>query len=186
MILVMTLLKKPKILIHGSGTWNEDPLKVYPDNNIDPFNIGGDVGICDDGDTILTASRDIKIKMVNDYVYFFVLNLHITIPKIVKKEISGFHFIDDPHSLIFIPRGPNVEVIFKSTHPNFVPWKEIYVTIEDWIGAVQTATKSLIDQLLSINPKLINSNEIKDLIRHYKGTQRILADYRKTMVKKKN
>ncbi|WFN34575.1 hypothetical protein L1S32_00185 [Methanogenium sp. S4BF] len=162
-----------KIRISSPETWDSDPLKLYPNREIQPHDIAGDIYVGND-DTVLTETVSELSKYINDYVWYLIVDMHALIPNIAKGQIVGLHFLDDPHVLLFIPYGTQIEVIFKSNNPNYPPWKEIVVSLEEWVEALQIATMDLIDQLLSINPMLEETLEVQKLRDCYNNTHQIL------------
>lgn len=149
-------------------------LEMFPEGDPRPPIIAGDIFL-GNHNTILTRPLSGKTNCVNDYVGYIIPLMHAAIPKIIHGEITGFHFMDDPHLLIFIPQGKKLGIIFKSTHPDFLPWQQIMVSLEEWVKAVQNATLDLIDQLLSLNPRLSGTPDVKILEECYKNTKGLLA-----------
>lgn len=154
---------------------NYHSLEVYPEGDPGSPIIAGDICL-GTHETVLTRSLSGKTNCVNDYVGYLILLMHTTLPKIIGGEITGFRFMDDPHLLLFIPQGKKVGIIFKSTHPDFLPWQQITVPLEDWVEAVQNATRDLIDQLLSLNPRLSGAQDVKVLEECYESTKRLLTE----------
>lgn len=175
---MMPTPKKPKISIHVFSPFpeNNDPLVQYPDTQIKPEFFGGSISIAFSDGSSLIESKDGSKNRLDDYTYYFVIDLHTILNKIIKGEICGFHILGDAYWLVFIPIGQDVEVILRSQNSHYIPWKGIQVSKKDWIEAVQTVTKETIDQVLSINPKLADSCEVRELEKKYNETQRILDE----------
>lgn len=169
----MPFKKIIQIHVSSSETWGSDPLRLYPNREIQPHDIAGEIYVGND-DIVLTETVSELSKYINDYVWYLIVDMHALISKIAKGQIVGLHFVDDPHVLIFIPYGTQIEVILKSNNPNYPPWKEIVVSLEEWVEALQIATVDLIDQLLSINPMLEETPEVQKLRECYNNTHQIL------------
>lgn len=150
-------------------------LEVYPEGDPRSPIIAGGIRL-GTNETVLTRPLSEKTNCVNDYVGYLIPLMHTALPKIIGGEITGFHFMDDPHLLIFIPQGKRLGIIFKSTHPDFLPWQQITVPLEDWVEAVQSATRDLIDQLLSLNPRLSSTQDVKILQECYENTKGLYTE----------
>ena len=160
---------------------SNDIIKNYPNISkqeieLISWNIYGNICISY-GDVILTQNLNTKSNYIGEYLWYFLTQLHMQMPKIMKKEDVIQDFFDNPDTLSFIPEGNAVKVIFECGCKNHKSYQEIIVSIEDVFSALLNSTKKLVDELLLLNPKLENTIEVETLIEAYEKTMNLLIDY---------
>lgn len=170
-----------KVRLANHVKTNDSSLKRYPnisyqEKNLLRYSITGDICISY-GDIILTKSLDSTFDCIDEYLWNLLDSLHMQIPNLLKGEYIEQEFFDNPETLKFFPDDDEVKVVFECGCKNHVPFQEVEVNIGEFVSSVLKATKQLIDELLSLNPKLEKNIEIQSLIKSYNETLDLLAEY---------
>lgn len=150
-------------------------LKNYPnisnqEMELLSWNISGEICISY-GEIILTKNLNSESNYITEYLWHFLTQLHIQIPKLLKGEKVTQDFFDNPETLSFIPNSKIITIIFECGCENHKSYQKIKVPIEEVFSALLKSTRKLIDELLLINPKLENTIEVKTLIEAYDCTK---------------
>ncbi|NJD76146.1 MAG: hypothetical protein FIB08_03475 [Candidatus Methanoperedens sp.] len=159
----------------------DSTIKRYPnisDQEAELINwdIFGDICISY-SDILLTSAIDSTSNCINEYVWQFITSLHMQMPKLLKGDKVEQSFFDNPDTLVFIPEGKQIKIIFKCGCKNHKPWQELKVPISEVFSALLRVTKQLTDQLLFLNPKLGKSREVIALIKSYNETKNLLIKH---------
>lgn len=115
--------------------------------------------------------------IANDYVWYFLTDLHTKIPDLLKGKSVEQMFYDNPDIMAFTPEERFVNIVFECKCKNHEPKKECKVAIEDMFSALLQATKKLEQELLEVNPFLETSDELSILRKSYTDTLNLISKY---------
>lgn len=163
-------------------------LQQYPDieYNIDTFVYGGMYGgikIDIDGETLEKFKGTQCITedhYVEEYLWFFYLDLLESVIKLINKEYHVFGFVDSTNSIKV--RYSNGYVLFTFSYGSDIKSNilDMPILLNQYIKEVLRSSSEFIESLLNINPKVKESKEIKQLIEKYKEAEKIYQKYLKS------
>ncbi len=92
---------------------------------------------------------NIRIDEISDFCDYLIAAINQEcIPKLLRGETCKIDLLDDPHTLIFVPRGDMVTIIFETEVIEwFEPRKEFTAPLEEWFRVVQEVTLDVIRQM---------------------------------------
>lgn len=124
--------------------------------------------------TSLTQAKD-GYDRIMDYCDRLIAVIHEEcIPKLLRGETCKIDLLDNPHTLIFVPRGDLVTIIFETeVIQGYEPRKEFTAPLEEWFRAVQEGTLDIIQQMRT-ETKAYFMIPVSTLIEDYQTTEKRL------------
>jgi len=92
---------------------------------------------------------NIIIDKISDFCDYLIAAIQEEcIPKLLQRKTCKIDLLDDPHTLIFIPKGDMITIILETEVTDwFKPRNEFTAPLEEWFQAVQKATLELIQEM---------------------------------------
>lgn len=134
------------------------------------------------GEVSLTRSKRESDQSGNDRIMDFCDSLlgaihDECISKLLRGEICEIDLLDDPHTLIFIPKGDTVTIAFETEVTEwFEPRREFTVPLKEWFRAVQQATLDLVQEMQDFPGKYYRLVPVSSLIEKYNTTEKMLQE----------
>lgn len=124
----------------------------------------------------LTQAKD-GYDQIMDFCDALIEAIHDEcIPKLLRGKTCRIDLLDDPHTLIFVPEGHLITIIFETEVTEwFEPRKEFTATLEEWFRAVQKATQDIIREMQD-DPKMYFLVPVSSLIEKYHTTEKMLRE----------
>jgi hypothetical protein len=127
-------------------------------------------------ETSLTQSKD-GSDGIPDFCDYLLAAIHqVCIPKLLQGETCKIDLLDDPHTLIFVPKEDMVTIILESEVIEwFKPWNEFTAPMEEWFKAVLNATPQLIQEMQD-DPEIYVVIPVSKIIEDYNNTKKLLRE----------
>lgn len=140
------------------------------------------------GEVSLTRSKSGNDKIM-DFCDSLLGAIHDEcIPRLLQGETCKIDLLDDPHTLIFVPKGDMVTVVFETEVAEwFEPRNEFTAPLEEWFRTVQQATLDLIQEMQDFPGEYYRLIPVSSLIEKYHATEKMLqnAGYQSNVCPKK-
>ena len=124
---------------------------------------------------------------------FFYLHLFKAVPDLISGKGHEYSFMDGPYSLIFKPiYQDEVLITFDwMEDSNYFPkledkreqLKEVPIPFNECIDELYNAANEYTETLIDINPKLVESEELKELMEARDKAKKAIEEYKKTGLK---
>jgi len=147
------------------------------------FNLGGD--------SIYISLNNINLEEIGcegigEYVWFFYSYMFKAVQELIKGNEFEYSFRDGPYSLTFKPVNRNYVLITFDWIPSYFPklndkrdqLTDVSVPFDDCIDELYNAANEYTEILLEINPRLSESNELKQLIEARNKAKKAIINYK--------
>lgn len=114
---------------------------------------------------------------IMDFCDYLIAAIHQEcIPKLLQGMTCKIDLLDDPHTLIFVPKGYMVTIIFETEVTEwFEPRNEFTAPLEEWFRVVQEATLELIREMQADRETYVMI-PVSTIIENYRTTEMILRE----------
>ncbi|NJD75616.1 MAG: hypothetical protein FIB08_00780 [Candidatus Methanoperedens sp.] len=163
----------------------DEMLLQYPniEYNIDTFAYGGMYGgikIEIDGEALEKFNGTQCITedhYVEEYLWFFYLDILESIIKLINKEDCVFGFVDSTNSIKL--QYYNRYVLFTFSYGSDIKSNivDMPILLNQYIAEVLRSSSEFIESLLNINQKVKESKEVKQLIEKYNEAEKAYQEY---------
>ena len=99
------------------------------------------------------------------------------VPRITSGEVCDFFFNEDPHSLIFIPWGGEVTIIFRtSLTEDLVNGQHLTIPTTELLSALLMSTQAFIDEIQNGN-ETSDGRDVGELIQYQDLAKKLIQSH---------